>query len=102
MPLTASKLSGVPTVRQLSRLHKLSSKWYYLGLELKLKMHQLDEIENKYLTDKHKCMIKMFNVWITEYKATYPKFFKALTSIGVSEENVASFKDTLSQQSKLL
>lgn len=98
---TESTSGGVLTVRKLGRLHKLSSKWYYLGIQLKLKLKQLDEIEKKHQSDEYKCMIKMFELWLTEYKASYSRLLKALKSIGESEENVASYKDILSQQSKL-
>ena len=57
--------------------------WYFLGLQLGVSGHELDEIERNYPRDNQMCKVKMFGTWLrVDASATYGKLARALVVVG--------------------
>ena len=67
----------------------VSTKWYYLGLRLRVNVNTLDSIEHDVRDCKNACR-KMFQAWLRDNrKGTWNDVIAALKSNSVSENGVA-------------
>ena len=78
----ASILSSKPKRKDINKYSELDEKWYMLGTELEIDDEELDELGEKYSSDPHMRMIKMFGVWLEKGEnPTYRKLVEALVEI---------------------
>ena len=69
----------------------MASKWFVMGLQLKVDSKELTAIESDTKTSKEAC-IKMFIEWLGNFKAekSWEKLFAALSSESVRERTLAN------------
>ena len=64
----------------------MATVWYRLGLQLGVRVDDLDTIEGNYARDADMCKIKMFAEWLRgDTNPTYEKLVRALAAVGKRE-----------------
>lgn len=78
-------------------LHGTESKWKTIGIQLKLPIHVLKEIEKEKKGDPEECSIEMQIEWLSSKEATWKSLVEALskTSVGFEEKARAIEKKKL-------
>ena len=59
-PLTSDDLATL-----VNELYVVRDKWYYLGVQLKVQIHDLDAFQTQYNNNPDKCLLKMLSHWLT-------------------------------------
>ena len=71
----------MPTLRELCQFPV--TKWYNLGLHLRVNQGELETIQSKHPQDDRICQTKMFGMWLREAKyPNYKKLLRSLIAIG--------------------
>ena len=83
-------LQEKPTLDELCEHNVIGTKWYQLGIQLKLDVTQLDVID-KETSDVTRKISKMFQLWLsTNPLATRRQVLEALRKRVIGEGNVAN------------
>ena len=87
-------LNKKPTLEELCELVPISTKWYQMGILLKLNVKKLNEIEeeSKKTTDK---VLKMYELWLdTNPQATRQQIVETLKMDAIEENTLAQNYET--------
>ena len=76
----------------VNELHEVKAKWYDLGVQLRMKIHDLDAIEIECLKNCDRCLIKMLSSWLsqTDHSPTWQIVVDALSSPAIGNQNAAN------------
>ena len=79
---------NLKNVREL--LYQVRSKWYDMGIELELKVEELDNIKAEY-TDLGECLTEMLKIWLKSINPlpTWKALGDALKARAVNEVDLA-------------
>lgn len=72
-------------------LCEVESKWYDIGLELKISTEQLDSIKDHWSNDLSQCLVEMIKVWLNSVETpptwkTIANALKVATLTDLDEE----------------
>ncbi len=67
----------------------IASKWYMLGLQLRIGPGMLDTIDEKYSKNPNKCLLEVLKDWLKKGEASWEKVIEALESRAVGETGLA-------------
>ena len=82
-----------PSLQQLMNevIPEIATKWYPLGIQLRLSDKQLDEIEHNHPRNCSRCCTEMFKRWLSQDADTvsWTTLVAALRTKAVNEKNLA-------------
>ena len=85
-PLTSNDLAIL-----VNELHEVRDKWYHLGVQLKVQLHDLDAFQTQYNNNPDKCLLKMLSHWLTMTPPppTWQRVVDALNSPSIGKPLIA-------------
>ena len=85
-PLTSDDLAIL-----VNELYEVRDKWYHLGVQLKVLVHDLKAIRTQYNNNPDNCLIEMLSHWLTMTPPppTWQRVVDALNSPAIGKPNIA-------------
>ena len=86
-PLTSADLATL-----VNELHEVRDKWYHLGVQLNVQIHDLKAIRAQYNNNPADCLIEMLSHWLTMTPPppTWQRVVDALNSPSVERHRTAA------------